>query len=104
MTDTETTRRPGDWVGPYALVRPLGVGGSGEVWEAVLHGPAGFRKPVALKLLLGAREADRHEQQRLIREAGREPVERDTLYHRVERSGSQWHSAEPVGSGLSTAS
>jgi predicted ATPase len=69
VTDTETTRRPGDWVGPYALVRPLGVGGSGEVWEAVLHGPAGFRKPVALKLLLGAREADRHEQQRLIREA-----------------------------------
>ena len=42
--------------------------------------------------------------QRLIREAGREPVERDTLYHRVARSGSQWHSAEPVGAGLGTAS
>jgi aminodeoxyfutalosine synthase len=33
---------------------------------------------------------------RLIEEAGREPVERDTLYHRVERSGDHWRSAEPV--------
>ena len=27
---------------------------------------------------------------RLIREAGREPVERDTLYHRVVREGNAW--------------
>jgi hypothetical protein len=33
---------------------------------------------------------------RLIREAGREPVERDTLYHRVERTGDAWRSAEPL--------
>jgi len=26
----------------------------------------------------------------LIREAGREPVERDTLYRRVARDGPQW--------------
>lgn len=32
---------------------------------------------------------------RLIREAGREPVERDTLYHRVVRDGTQW-TALPV--------
>jgi hypothetical protein len=36
---------------------------------------------------------------RLIAEAGREPVERDTLYHRVERDGSVWRSAEPVRAG-----
>jgi aminodeoxyfutalosine synthase len=32
--------------------------------------------------------------ERLIREAGRAPVERDTLYHRIERSGSAWTSRE----------
>jgi len=34
--------------------------------------------------------------QRLIREAGREPVERDTLYHRVVRDGTAWRASEPV--------
>jgi aminodeoxyfutalosine synthase len=34
--------------------------------------------------------------QRLIREAGREPIERDTLYHRVVRDGTTWRSAEPL--------
>jgi aminodeoxyfutalosine synthase len=33
---------------------------------------------------------------RVIREAGREPVERDTLYRRVERDGSQWEIGEPL--------
>ena len=32
--------------------------------------------------------------ERLIREAGRVPVERDTLYHRVERSGRDWRAGE----------
>jgi aminodeoxyfutalosine synthase len=32
---------------------------------------------------------------RLIREAGRDPVERDTLYHRVSRDGTTW-TALPV--------
>ncbi|SIO66214.1 aminodeoxyfutalosine synthase [Singulisphaera sp. GP187] len=34
--------------------------------------------------------------QRLIVEAGRIPVERDTLYHRVEREGGQWASREHI--------
>ena len=34
--------------------------------------------------------------QRLIHEAGREPVERDTLYHRVVRDGTTWRASEPV--------
>jgi len=37
---------------------------------------------------------------RLIAEAGRVPVERDTLYHRVERDGKAWSSREAVTSGL----
>ena len=33
---------------------------------------------------------------RLIAEAGRVPVERDTLYHRVERDGGSWTSGEHI--------
>jgi aminodeoxyfutalosine synthase len=33
---------------------------------------------------------------RLIAETGREPVERDTLYHKVERSGAGWKSGEKI--------
>ncbi len=33
---------------------------------------------------------------RLIGEAGRIPVERDTLYHRVERDGTRWASREHI--------
>ncbi|MEZ6044625.1 MAG: aminofutalosine synthase MqnE [Planctomycetaceae bacterium] len=33
---------------------------------------------------------------RLIREAGREPVERDTLYRRIIRDGAHWSVGEPV--------
>jgi aminodeoxyfutalosine synthase len=33
---------------------------------------------------------------RLITEAGRIPVERDTLYHRVERNGARWAAREPI--------
>ena len=41
----------GQRLGRYLLVAPLGTGGQGVVWEAVLSGPAGFRRTVALKLL-----------------------------------------------------
>jgi len=33
---------------------------------------------------------------RLIAEAGRIPVERDTLYHKVERDGAHWSSGEAI--------
>ena len=36
---------------------------------------------------------------RLIEETGHQPVERDTLYRRVIRSGSQWQIGEPVSAG-----
>ena len=32
----------------------------------------------------------------LIEEAGREPIERDTLYHRVEREGNSWRTGEAI--------
>ncbi len=54
-------------MGACELVRLLGTGGMGEVWEAVLHGPAGFRKSVALKLL-HARPTE-HDAALLVREA-----------------------------------
>ena len=34
--------------------------------------------------------------ERLIREAGRIPVERDTLYNRVERDGARWTSGSHI--------
>ncbi len=36
---------------------------------------------------------------RLIAEAGREPVERDTVYNRVIRNGAEWQTAEPIAVG-----
>ena len=33
---------------------------------------------------------------RLIEEAGRKPVERDTLYHRIEREGTTWKQRERI--------
>ena len=36
----------------------------------------------------------------LIEETGREPVERDTLYRRVERDGAGWQAGEPVAVGV----
>jgi len=37
---------------------------------------------------------------RLIVEAGRDPIERDTLYHRVERDGTQWHAGAAITAGV----
>ncbi len=57
-------------VGRYTLLRRLGSGAVGTVWEALLHGPEGFEKLVALKLLRSGRSADGDEERRsLVREA-----------------------------------
>lgn len=45
-------------IGRYELHELLGRGATAEVWRAVLHGPAGFRRQVALKLFPPAPEPD----------------------------------------------
>jgi aminodeoxyfutalosine synthase len=56
------------------------------VHEKIYH-EAGAETPQEISVL---------EIQRLIKEAGRIPVERDTLYHRVEREGGRWISREHI--------
>ncbi|MEM7435378.1 MAG: serine/threonine-protein kinase [Myxococcota bacterium] len=38
--------------GPYRIVRPLGLGGMAETFEAIRRGPSGFTQRVCLKLVL----------------------------------------------------
>ena len=62
----------------------------GTVRHELIYHDAGAETPQALSV---------DEIRRLIVEAGREPVERDTLYHRVERDGAEWQTAEPLAVG-----
>lgn len=59
----------------------------GTVVHELIYHDAGAKTPEGLTV------AQLHH---LIREAGCEPVERDTLYRRVLRSGAQWEIGEPV--------
>ncbi len=59
----------------------------GTVRHELIYHDAGAKTPEILSV-----EAIR----RLIDEAGREPVERDTLYHRIEREGTRWTAAEQI--------
>ena len=59
----------------------------GTVVHELIYHDAGAKTPEGLTV------AQLH---RLIREAGREPIERDTLYRRVKRSGAEWTIAEAV--------
>jgi len=57
----------------------------GTVRHELIYHDAGAETPQMLSV---------EDIRRLIEEAGREPVERDTLYRRVQRSGVQWETAE----------
>ena len=61
----------------------------GTVRHELIYHDAGATTPEALSV---------EELCRLIREAGRDPVERDTLYRRVVREGGRWEAAEPLRS------
>lgn len=65
----------------------------GTVVHELIYHDAGAKTPEGLTV------AELH---RLIREAGRTPIERDTLYRRVIRDGAQWRAAEPVLADLAT--
>ena len=59
----------------------------GTVRHELIYHDAGAETPEILSV---------EQIQRLIREAGREPIERDTLYRRVEREGDNWRAAEQL--------
>jgi serine/threonine protein kinase len=61
MTDS-----PGQTVGPWTLIEPLGRGGNATVWRASRHGS---EKPVALKLL-NTKKVEKEPYQRFVREIG----------------------------------
>jgi len=60
----------------------------GTVRHELIYHDAGATTPQVLSV---------EQIRRLIEEAGREPIERDTLYRRVERTGDHWRIADPVG-------
>ncbi|MGH3242138.1 MAG: serine/threonine-protein kinase, partial [Spirillospora sp.] len=64
--------------GRYRLVRELGSGGMGRVWEAV---DAELRRPVAVKEVLLPEELDPQERRRLMRRAVREARAAALLEH-----------------------
>jgi aminodeoxyfutalosine synthase len=59
----------------------------GTVRHELIYHDAGATTPEVLSV---------EEIRRLITEAGREPVERDTLYHRVERDGARWQAGAAI--------
>ena len=59
----------------------------GTVRHELIYHDAGATTPEILSV---------DEIRRLIEEAGREPIERDTLYHRVERDGVRWQAGEAI--------
>lgn len=59
----------------------------GTVRHELIYHDAGAETPEILSV---------DEIRRVIEEAGREPVERDTLYHRVERDGDAWQAGEAI--------
>ena len=62
----------------------------GTVRHELIYHDAGATTPEILSV---------EEIRRLIIEAGREPVERDTLYHRIDRDGTQWQAGEAITAG-----
>jgi aminodeoxyfutalosine synthase len=63
----------------------------GTVRHELIYHDAGAETPEILSV---------DEIRRLIIEAGREPVERDTLYRRIVRTGDEWQTAEPIAAAV----
>jgi eukaryotic-like serine/threonine-protein kinase len=69
MSDSATGTLPRRTIGPYRLLRRLGVGGMAEVFLAVAYGASGFEKRVAIKTLLPELRDNAQLQRSLIEEA-----------------------------------
>ncbi|WP_425396813.1 aminofutalosine synthase MqnE [Aeoliella sp.] len=59
----------------------------GTVRHELIYHDAGAKTPEIMSV---------DEIQHLIREAGREPIERDTLYRRIERDGDAWQTGQQI--------
>ena len=88
----------GDTVGPYRLVRPIGEGGMGEVWEAEQLRPV--RRRVALKLIKPRMDVERDRRSVRVRAAGAgadgPPAHRPGLRRRDHRDGRPYFVMELV--------
>ncbi len=62
----------------------------GTVRHELIYHDAGAKTPEILSV---------EQIRRLITEAGRDPIERDTLHHRIVREGTQWSASEPILAG-----
>ncbi|MCP4845415.1 MAG: serine/threonine-protein kinase PknK, partial [Actinomycetia bacterium] len=82
-------------LGRYERGPILGKGGAGRVYEAVLHGPRGFTKPVALKVLHHGHESLRREARigGLLRHRNLVDV------YEISDDGGQWFCAMELCSG-----
>ncbi len=65
----------------------------GTVVHELIYHDAGAKTPDGLTV---------EQLHRLIEEAGRIPIERDTLYRRVIRDGAGWHIGNPIPAGASS--
>jgi eukaryotic-like serine/threonine-protein kinase len=63
------SKAPGDRIGRYIVDRRLGLGGMAEAWLAHQEGPAGFSKPVVVKVLQSTHAADPKMVELFLREA-----------------------------------
>jgi serine/threonine protein kinase len=66
---TPVSLAPGQRVGPFVLLAPLGSGGSGRVWAAARIGRLGFSKRLALKVLRGDKLSSLRARRRFEEEA-----------------------------------
>ncbi|MBN1608041.1 MAG: serine/threonine protein kinase [Polyangiaceae bacterium] len=66
---TESRLRPGDTLGRYQLLVPVGAGGMGRVWAARALGPRPTQRLVAIKTALGNEQANQEFKRRFMDEA-----------------------------------
>jgi serine/threonine protein kinase len=66
---TSDALAPGQRIGPFVLLSPLGVGGSGRVWAVARFGQLGFSKRMALKVIRHDKVASARTRERFDREA-----------------------------------